>query len=171
PFRDDVYALAFSPDSGLLAAATVSVQPGHVGESEVHVWEMGREGKTTPEGETPGRVRKEVLTFRGHAAQVNGIAFSPDGRRIPTPAGNPSPPRLPGEVKVWNARTGAVELTLGNPKAGFRGVAFSPEGARLAAVGTDGLVRVWESAGGRALVVCAAPERPGYFGRVAFSPH
>jgi tetratricopeptide (TPR) repeat protein len=63
-----------------------------------------------------------------------------------------------------------VELTLGNPKAGFRGVAFSPDGARLAAVGTDGLVRVWESAGGRPLVVCAAPERPGSFGRVAFSP-
>src|SRR5262249_17858190 len=56
-------------------------------------------------------------------------------------------------VKVWDALTGKVELTQRGEKAGFAGVAFSPDGDRLAAIGTDRLIRVWETAGGRELVV------------------
>jgi WD40 repeat protein len=154
PFRDAVFALAFSPDSRRLAAVTVSVQPGHLGESEVQVWDV--------------RGRKELVTFRGQG-RIQDVAFAPDGRRLATAAS-----RRPrdGEftVKVWDARTGEAELTLTNEKAGFNGVAFSPDGTRLAAIDTGHRIRVWDSASGRPLFVCGPARGAGSGGRVAFSP-
>jgi WD40 repeat protein len=63
----------------------------------------------------------ELLTLRGHAGPVNGVVFSPDGKRLAS-AGDD------GAVKVWDAVTGQELLTL----RGRHGVAFSPDGRRLA---------------------------------------
>ena len=57
-----VYAVAFSPDSKLLATA---------GEDKTaKVWDA--------------ESGKELLTLRGHSSAVNGVAFSPDGKRLAT---------------------------------------------------------------------------------------
>ena len=51
------------------------------------------------------RRASELLALKGHTAQVFGVAFSPDGRRIVTGSYDKT-------VKVWDAATGQELLVL-----------------------------------------------------------
>ena len=44
--------------------------------------------------------------LEGHSYPVLAIAFSPDGKRIATAAGDDTRVTQPGEVKVWSAADG-----------------------------------------------------------------
>ena len=52
-------------------------------------------------------------------------------------------------VKIWQAETGEVLLTLQDHEGEVLGVAFSPDGSRLASSGADRNVKVWEFQNGR----------------------
>ena len=89
----------------------------------------------------------KVLTILpGHGHFVVAVAFSPDGQRLATSDNE-------GGVKLWNAQTGQLLLTLqkkfseGLPgvMARPRRLLFSPDGHRLAARYTDSTVRVWDA--------------------------
>jgi serine/threonine protein kinase len=58
--------------------------------------------------------------------------------------------------------------SLEGHQAGVNSVVFSPDGAHLAAASEDGTVRLWDVAGGQALLTLAAHR--GQVGSVAFSP-
>ncbi len=90
-----------------------------------------------------------LLSLEGHTDPVSSVAFSPDGSRLASAGGNLLRPDLllwtPGEVKLWDARTGAQRFSLKGHTGGVVSVAFSPDGKRLAG-GTDtGLVKVWDA--------------------------
>ncbi|MGD9853849.1 MAG: WD40 repeat domain-containing serine/threonine protein kinase [Planctomycetaceae bacterium] len=71
-------------------------------------------------------------------AEVNSIAFSPDGEHLASASGD-------GAVKVWNMRAGRVIQTLENAHSGFVcSVAFHPDGQHVASVGADNQVKVWD---------------------------
>ena len=55
----------------------------------------------------------------------------------------------PGELKVWDAMSGQVTLTLKGHTDGVRSVAFSPDGERLASASHDGTVKVWDMMNGQ----------------------
>ena len=77
---------------------------------------------------------KELLSI---AAQVNTVAVSPDGKRLA--GGTPS-----GEVKLWDAETGALIRSFNRHAGQVNRVMFIQDGARLASIGGR-TVRVWDA--------------------------
>jgi len=65
------------------------------------------------------------------------IAFSPDGRLLATSD-------LDNSIKIWNASTGAREITLQGHQAPVRDLAFSPDSRTLASSSLDYDVRLWD---------------------------
>ncbi|HLK56031.1 MAG TPA: AAA-like domain-containing protein, partial [Chthonomonadaceae bacterium] len=102
----------------------------------------------------------DLLTLTGPRDVVNGVAFSPDGRRIVTGGRD--------TACIWDAATGKPLLTFITPDYVVRSVAFSPDGRRIVTVGMGNAARVWNSATGQMLFTLS-----GHSSRVnsaAFSP-
>lgn len=76
-----------------------------------------------------------LLTLSGHANNVPGVAYSPDGKRIATAS-------LDGTTRLWDAVTGQELLILYNSDNVGR-VEFSPDGKYLATLDQAGISRVY----------------------------
>ncbi len=122
-----VNCVAFSPDGRLIASA---------GEDRtVKVWEA--------------QTGREVYTLAGHTETVYGIAFSPDGRHLASAAGvrpdrKSKPLPSPGELLVWDMRTGQKVFTHQKSKEGYLCAAFSPDGHYLAGGASWSNVDIWD---------------------------
>jgi WD40 repeat protein/tetratricopeptide (TPR) repeat protein len=166
-----VNSVAFSPDGGRLASS------GEDG--------MVRVGDA--------RTGQPLLTLRGHTSPVTGVAFSHDGTRLVSASSGRLDAQgklLPGDVLVWDARTGQRLLALKEYPPGRRGrqwprelpppldlevssLALSPDGRRLALgsrarFGVPAEVRVWDVGTGQELL--ALRGHTGSVAGLAFSP-
>jgi WD40 repeat protein len=74
----------------------------------------------------------------------SAVAFAPGGKTLAA-AG------YDGDVRVWDAASGALRHTLGGHGGAARAVAFSPDGALVATGGENGRVRLWDAKTGRSL--------------------
>jgi WD40 repeat protein len=127
--NDPVLALAWSADGSRLASADA--------EGKIKVWDA-----TTSQ---------ETSILRAYAGAVQAISWAPDGKRLAS-AGADSPNPLHSwprhaVIKVWNIDTGKEAITLpaaapGDPHS--PAPAWSPDGQRLAVLGSNGEVHVWE---------------------------
>jgi serine/threonine protein kinase len=136
-----VHAVAFSPDSAVLATAG--------GDGTVIVWDV------------PSRAPKFRLT--GPKADVNGVAFSPDGVLIATASDD-------GTVKVWEAASGKKVWERPDHGDMVVGVAFSADGTLLASGGRKSGVILWDPTTGERRSRLPAPPDAGELQGLAFTP-
>lgn len=112
--EQNVIDLALSASLGVVAS-------GHF-DGSVHLWRL-------PGLEPLGELGR-------HAARVQAVAVSPDGRRLATAGDDRT-------VVLWDLARRRRLGTVGEHTAPVRAVAFSPDGSRLAAGAQDGSVRLY----------------------------
>ncbi|MDB5334834.1 MAG: repeat-containing protein, partial [Planctomycetaceae bacterium] len=112
-----VHGLAFSPDGTTLVSTSY--------DETARMWDT-RSWKT-----------REVL--RGHTSYVMFATFSPDGQTLATGAGDRWSP-VEGEVKLWDATTGHLRVTLHGQTGP---VVFDPKSQYLATGSEQGVIRLW----------------------------
>jgi WD40 repeat protein len=138
----DIFALAFSPDSRLLAsAANIAQNP----EFSVKLWDV--------------MTGQELFTLQGHTDFIHGLAFSPDGRWLATAS-------MDTTVKIWDVQTGQLVHTL-QTAAELFDVAFSPDSSLVAAALNNNTVELWDVASGQRLRIL---DHDGEVVSLAFSP-
>ncbi|HYZ11047.1 MAG TPA: AAA family ATPase, partial [Actinomycetota bacterium] len=104
---------------------------------------------------------ESMLSFKGHDADLNNVAFSGDGSMLAT-AGDD------GAAKVWDPDSGRELGSLQGPEGPVLGPSFSPDGSLAAAAWLfEDTVRVWDVATGK--TVHELDLVPGPF-RTSFSP-
>jgi WD40 repeat protein/serine/threonine protein kinase len=94
-----------------------------------------------------GNVRDVALEFN----PGREVVFSPDGRHLVLPSGN--------DILLYDGRTGALVHRLRGHDSTVRALAFGPRGRRLASVGHDRKLRIWDLAEGKELYSVVAHEQ------------
>lgn len=87
---------------------------------------------------------KDLLTLRGHTAQIKSVVWSPNGQFIASGSND-------GTVKLWDVKTGRMERSI--PQDGrITAVAWSLDSRRLASASTNGTADVYDAATGKLLI-------------------
>jgi WD40 repeat protein len=114
--RDMVYSLAFSPDGSMLVSGSYR---------EVKLWQRP--------------VNPLKHHFNDHGAEAaQCAAVSPDGKWLASGHAN-------GQVRVLDLATGKSAKSLSAHKGGIVALRFSPDGARLASLGNDQSLQLWDA--------------------------
>jgi WD40 repeat protein len=135
-----VYGIDFSPDGRLIATA------GYDG--KIGLFEIGGE-----EGEL----------FEGHEGHANSATFSSSEKELLT-TGND------GKVRLWDISSRPPTVVMDFPRSmdQMMWAAISPDGTRVAAVGRDALVHIFDAADGMEIQRLAGHEQMIF--KVVFSP-
>jgi WD40 repeat protein len=174
-----VFSVLFSPDGTTLATGTI--------EGSTHIWDvadgsevmalrghadMVTDVRFSPDGsslvtaseDATARIWNimngtELLILR-HSAEVRAAAFSADGTRIVTGAGQ--------EAHVFDAETGKEIGVLKGHEGEVLNASFSPDGTRIVTGSYDSSVRVWDPQSSREIAVLKGHSYDITF--TAFSP-
>jgi RNA polymerase sigma factor (sigma-70 family) len=104
------------------------------------LWDTDGEGKTTKEGETPGRLRfgKDRLLETGHRRRITGLAFLADGKHLVSTGWD-------GTVRLWDLKGRLLKLET---DAGLwvSALDVAADGKSFVTAGNLVPVRVWDPA-------------------------
>ncbi len=113
---DQLTAVAFSPDGGILASC------GY--DKVIHLW-----------GVETGDLK---WTLVGHEQEVHDLAFSPSGEILVSAGGN-------GTIRLWDVSTGETVNTIETFGGAVDEVVFSPSGDILVSSSRDDIIRFWDA--------------------------
>ncbi|MHC1766228.1 MAG: WD40 repeat domain-containing serine/threonine protein kinase [Verrucomicrobiia bacterium] len=105
-------------------------------------------------------LRNQDIAVLEEPSSVGGVRFAPDGSFLLTLGLR--------YARLYRLDLSAEMLRLSGHLGGVSGVCFNPDGSRVASVGKDRTLRVWEAATGH--TVWQAKDLPGPGHRVAYSP-
>jgi WD40 repeat protein/serine/threonine protein kinase len=91
---------------------------------------------------------------RLRSGEVQGLAFSPNGKALGVSTKAPS--TTPSEVEIWDVQSATRRFSLRSPGIGVPSLAFSPDN-RLLAEGRGQSVSIWAAATGTALRTVDGP--------------
>ncbi|MBI4955026.1 MAG: WD40 repeat domain-containing protein [Myxococcales bacterium] len=123
-----VAALAFTPDSRLVAGADIG--------RSIVVWDVA--------------TRAVVRRLEGHTASVYRLAISPDGKLLASGDAD-------GVVLLWDLGSSAAPRTLARDLPSTGALGFSPDSRTLAVPNDGGIVTLWDLASGRMTRQSPAP--------------
>lgn len=98
-----------------------------------------REAAPPSDEQSPRIFEPESVKLEGHTADVNSVAFSPDGRFVVTASADST-------ARVWDAATGATVGELRGHSKSVNSASFSPDGKFIVTASDDGSVRLWDAA-------------------------
>lgn len=104
-------------------------------------------------------------TLTGHAGNVTAVAFSRDGKRLFSAAGEPG---LYGEVSIWKTAGWKRLKKLRGHSDSLYSLAVSPNGRILATGSYDRTIQLWDTTTGAKLRTLAGHNGP--INRLAFHP-
>ena len=96
------------------------------------------EKAAAPEKERMSLEPEGIITLSGHTADINSVAFSPDGHLVVTASTD-------GTARVWDAATGASRGELRGHSGSVNSASFSPDGKFIVTAGSDATVRLWDA--------------------------
>ncbi|OGO29359.1 MAG: hypothetical protein A2W33_05005 [Chloroflexi bacterium RBG_16_52_11] len=119
--QEGIYSLAVSPDEATILSGGVT--------GALELWEIAS-GNASFNLEDPG------LSPGSPPLLIWSVVFSPDGRLLVVASSD-------ALIRIWEARTGELLVTLPGHEKSVTSVAFSPDGRMLASGGLDGTLRLW----------------------------
>jgi WD40 repeat protein len=154
-------ALAFKAHGGEISSVAFSPNGRHMASASwdgtVKLWDLPRLASLEPIPKDNLRAlnsqpmsQNQSLLLKGHKKRIPcvcWVSFSPDGKRLAS-AGNHddgSGAGSLGEVTIWDALTGAQQLTI-DGGGDVRCAAFSSDGRYLAIPHNDNDISIWDTA-------------------------
>jgi len=132
----------WSPDGSKIAGAT--------DDSNAHVWDA--------------RTWEPLYSLQHEPpAFVMTSAWSPDGTRLLTTAGNDEQGAKDNTARIWDTSTGKELLVFSGHTQSVWPGSWSPDGKRVITGSNDDTVRIWDSSTGDELLTISTPVSYGVF--------